>query len=308
MHRFISRRVLVASLLACFAIPLGASAQTSSTNQVDIAGVSIIATPVDPACQGQPCTMDVAQICAKGSNFGLTTGDLLLANVSLKGPGASFVWSDTQACVVLPTDAAYLSGNYKLTVVSTKGVDSNGKPYSASTMIAIGAGAPGPQGARGPAGKDGASGTNGKDGAPGQNGRDGAPGQNGKDGRSSKAWGKSCLNKFIAATPTLLASKTDTGQDVYTLRATVKAPWANGQKAISCSLTATENGVKTTIDSGETQLVGTQQVLAKGTVVLDGVYTPTGGSSASVTFDLVCSASDTRTVAKCTMTATGGIN
>lgn len=304
MNTFISRRSLVAFALVC-AMPLVARAQTSSINQNDIASVSIIATPMDPACQGEPCAMDVAQICAKGVNFGPTTGDLLLANVSLKGPGASFVWSDTQACVVLPTTAVYNSGNYKFTVVSTKGLDSNGKPYSASTMISIGGGSPGPQGPKGKDGTNGTNGANGKDGAPGLKGDRGDKGDN---GRSSHAWGKSCLNKFIAATPTLLASKTDTGQDVYNLRATVKAPWANGQKAISCSLTATENGVTTTVDNGETQLIGTQQVLAKGTVVLDGVYTPTGGPSASVTFDLVCSASDTRTVAKCTLTASGGIN
>jgi Collagen triple helix repeat (20 copies) len=312
-QQFFTRRFAVGVSLLALIGASAAQAQTSSVNQVDISKVVPIAAPVDPACVGQPCLMELSQLCATGANFGLTTGDIVLGSQSLKQvAGTTFVWSDTSACATLPPGKYYDSGSYKLTVVSTKGVDSNGKPYTASTSVALGVGLPGPRGARGLQGATGAQGPTGPQGNPGNNGtngRDGAPGQNGKDGRSSHAWGKSCENKFIGTTPVQLASKIDTGQDTYLVRATVKAPWANGQKQIACSLTAVDNGVTTVIDTGETLLLGSQQVIAKGTVVLEGVFTPPGGSADTVTFFLACNAlENNRVVTKCTLTANGGIN
>ncbi len=320
--------LLALALTALCAAPAVTSAQTSSTWQVEITKTTPYAQLADPSCTGEPCLMALNQLCVDGTNFGAAiagVGDVVLGAQSLrKVSGAVFVWSNTQVCVTLPSGYQVWSGSYRLTLVSTNKDPSNGKPFTQTSIVGLGSGTAGPQGARGPAGPAGAAGATGDVGPQGPAGSPGTPGpkgdkgdngpkgDKGNDGRSSRGWGNSnCLKTFLTPTAVVLSSQTVSGQDAYQVEAKVRAPWANGQKAISCSLKALEGTASpVVIDSGETLLVGSPQQTAKGTVELMGSYTPTGGSAASVTFQLSCSAPETngRVVERCRMGVLGTIN
>jgi hypothetical protein len=69
--------------------------------------------------------------------------------------------------------------------------------------------------------------------------------------------------------------------------AKLNAPFANGQKEVSCALVAVEGGVSTELDRVDTLLLGNQQTTARGGISLAGVYT-SKGATASVTFNVNC--------------------
>lgn len=301
------RPLLVAVVLGAILFASPTMAQTSSTWQVRIDKLEYNASP-DPACAGPTCGLMLNELCVAGLNFGPAVGtkrDIVLGNQSLKAlPQASISnWSDTAACVSF-APIYYDPATYQVVVYSGNS-DSNGKPYSASGFISLGGATPGPAGpkgdkgnpgtagatgAKGDKGDPGAAGPAGPKGDQGNNGSKGDKGDNGKDGHSRRGWGHSgCLKTFLVSTPTTLSTQGPvTGEASYSVEATIRAPWADGQKAIRCTLTATENNVSTVFDSADTLIPGNQKATAKGEVRLKKIYTPSGGAAASVTFSLAC--------------------
>ncbi len=325
MHTTLKRPALAVLAFSMLLIAAPSSAQTSPTWQVRIDKLEYIASP-DPTCTGPTCGMYLNAVCATGINFGPAVGtkrDIVLGNLSLKAQtqANTSVWTDNEACVSF-APIYYEPATYQVVVYSGNS-DSNGKPYSAVGYLALGGATPGPAGPKGdkgakgdpgtvgPKGDPGAAGPAGPKGDNGGQGPKGDKGDNGKDGRSSRGWGNAdCEKTFLTPSPAVLSARVVSGQDSYQVEAKVRAPWANGQKAIACSLTATENGTTTIVDECETLLVGTAQLVAKGTVELMGNYTPIGGSSANVTVNLVCSAAETkgRVIERCKMGITGTLN
>ena len=153
-------------------------------------------------------------------------------------------------------------------------------------------------------GSNGNNGANGKDGAPGQNGRDGAPGLNGGQGPQgpqgpagvAKGYYKKFDSTNITSTNSSVLSQVVTGSPAYLIDAKVNSPFANNAKSVSCSLTALDNGVLTTVDTSDALLIGNTQVTAKGGISLAGVYSASS-STASVTISVSCTTGgDTRTL------------
>ena len=146
-------------------------------------------------------------------------------------------------------------------------------------------------------GPPGLNGNPGNDGAQGPKGDQGNGGPQGPQGPPGNAWGwhKKFDTAAVSAGGSTVLSQVVSGTNSYMIDAKLNAPFANGQKQLDCQLVAVEGG-PTTIDRLETLLLGSPQSVAKGGVALAGVYTATGGSGASVTISVVCSASDGRTV------------
>jgi hypothetical protein len=100
-------------------------------------------------------------------------------------------------------------------------------------------------------------------------------------------------------------SQVVSGSNSYIVNAKINAPFANGQKQVSCSLIAAQNGVSTEIDRVDTLLVGNGQVTALGGITLNGVFTPSSPLS-QVTIQVTCATGgDTRTLSNGRMSIIG---
>jgi len=99
-----------------------------------------------------------------------------------------------------------------------------------------------------------------------------------------------------------------TGAQSYLINAKVNAPFAHGNKQVSCQLVAVENEVVTTIDASETLLIGDRQTTAKGVIALGGEYSPAGGGAVGVDIALQCATGgDERMLTKGSMNVFGAV-
>lgn len=171
-------------------------------------------------------------------------------------------------------------------------------------------GGQGPPGLQGNPGHDGIAGPPGAEGPPGLTGAVGPQGPAGPAGRdgTSPGWTQSFTSVGIDSALSDVLSRHVTGAAGYLVNAKVNAPFANGNKQVSCQLVAVENEVASTIDTSETLLIGNHTTTAKGVIALSGEYSPTGGVAAGVDILLQCATGgDDRTLTKGSMNILGAV-
>ncbi|MFN2377263.1 MAG: hypothetical protein ABR538_12050 [Candidatus Binatia bacterium] len=145
----------------------------------------------------------------------------------------------------------------------------------------------------------------GSQGPPGLTGATGAQGPAGASAKS-QGWTKQFNSAAITSVTTDVLAQHVSGSAGYMVNAKVGAPFANGNKQVSCNLIAVENNVATTIDTSETLLLGSSTTTAKGVLALSGQYVPTGGATAGVDILLGCATGgDTRTLTRGSLSVIG---
>jgi len=162
----------------------------------------------------------------------------------------------------------------------------------------------GPQGNGGPKGETGPQGNGGPKGETGSQGNNGARGPQGPPGNAF-GYHRKFGTADITGTSTTVLSQVVTGSNSYIVDAKLNAPFANGQKQVSCTLVAAEDGVSTELDRLDTLLLGNQQNTARGSFSLNGVFTAAGPLS-SVTITVNCATGgDNRTLSNGRMSIIG---